>query len=188
MKKIDIGDMGDLGISENTFVEYDNEVSEDALYNHIERIANAYKSSQGYVCYVFGFGGQPKNTYTELRKERGVELRWMRSILPGPLKVFSFLIASYAGLVKINNHDQLRAAVKKMCNASMAGIYILKEGAEQRFLKRAMEYPSSGSFDFGIKEDSDYFFFLIDADSAESSTGIYEVVSYGRTSYFSGVM
>lgn len=185
MGKINIASLGGLGFSENTSNEYDNEVTEDLLDHHLSKIASIYRDSEGYVCYVFGMGAQPKSTYEELKKKSGIEVIWSQSILSSPFKVLSLLIASHAGLIKILDPNRLPNVTKKLCHLSMAGIYIFNKSMEEDFVARVLENPLPERYDFGIKEDEHYFLYIVDADNEESSTGIYEIVSYGKASNFS---
>ena len=180
MGKVNIRSLGCLGSHENTLSEYDNEVSEELLDHHLNQIASIYKDREGYVCYVLGMGAQPKSIYVELRKELGIEVVWSKSILSGPSKVFSIFMASYAGLVKISVPEKLPNIVKKLCHLSMAGVYIFDQSMEHSFVNRVIENPLPKEFDFKIKDDDGYFFYMVDADNAESSTGIFEIVSYGK--------
>ena len=180
MGKINVSSLGGFGSHENTLNEYDNEVSEELLDHHLQQIASVYKNSEGCVCYVLGMGAQPKSTYTELKSESGIEVVWSDSILSGASKVLSIFMASYAGLVKISEPEKLPSIVKKLTYLSMAGIYIFNQSTERKFVDRVIKNPLPKEFDFGIKSDGEYFFYIVDADNAESSTGIYEIVSYGK--------
>lgn len=189
MSKVNISSLGSLGTHENTLNEYDNEISEELLDHHLNQIVSVYSGSKGRACYVFGMGAQPKSTYTELKKESGIEVIWSKSILTGPSKLLSVLVASYAGLIKISAPEKLPSVVKKLCHLSMTGIYVFDQSMEKDFVDRVIRNPLPKKFDFGIKNDDGYFLYMVDADNAESSTGIYEIVSYGKdSSDFSGVM
>jgi len=189
MGKVNIRSLGNLGAHENTLNEYDNEISEELLDHHLDQITSVYRDSEGFVCYVLGMGAQPKSTYTELRKESGIEVIWSKSILSGPSKLLSVLVASHAGLIKISAPEKLPSVVKTLCHLSMAGIYVFDQSMEKDFVDRVIRNPLPEEFDFGIKSDEGYFFYMVDADNAESSTGIYEIVSYGKSaSGFASVM
>ena len=62
----------------------------------------------------------------------------------------------------------------------MAGIYLFPKNHELKFIEIITNNISSSSFDYGVKKYDDYFFYVVDADNYESSTGIYEIVSYGK--------
>lgn len=188
MGKIHITDIGGLGASENTLNEYDNHVSKELLGHHLEQIATTFAASENSVCYVLGMGAQPKCTYTALKKETGIDVVWTRSILPGLSKVLSVVVASYSGLVKVKDPQKLPGIAEKLSHLSMAGVYIIDRSREKEFVDRVSKYPDSREFDFGVKSDNRYFFLLVDADNSESSTGIVEVVSYGRNSALASCM
>lgn len=190
MGKIDLGPSVGLGTHENTLSEYDNEISEELLDHHLVQIASIFDLSKNFVCYVLGTGGHPKSTFTELRQEADIDVIWSKSLLSGPFKLLSGLIASHAGLVKILHSDKLPSVAKRLCHMSMIGVYIIDQSEEQYFLDRVMHYPQGEEgMDYGIKRDDRYFLYLVDADNGESSTGIYEVVSYGKkASSFANVL
>jgi len=181
MGEINLGVLGSLGRHKNTLNEYDNEVSEELLEHHLEQIAKVLEHSENYVCYVLGMGAQPKSVYRDLEKKAGVELVFSTTILPGAFKILSFVIASHAGLVRILSAGKLTYVVKKLCHMSMVGIYIFDRSFENKFVERVKNNIFPDRFDFGIKKDSSYFLCLVDADNFESSTGIFEVISYGKS-------
>ena len=180
MGKADISVVGDLGFHQNTLNEYDNEVSDELLDHHLSQIASAYKNVDGCACYVFGMGAQPRSTYVDLKKEAGVKLIWSGSVLSGPSKILSLVVASQAGLVKITDPDKLPLVTKTLCHLSMAGVYIFDQAIEEQFVKKVLENPLPSGYDLGVKADPRYFFYLVDADNVKSSTGIYEIISYGK--------
>lgn len=188
MGKIHITGLGGLGSSENTLNEYDNEVSEELLDRHLVQVADILGKNDDSVCYVLGMGAQPKGTYAALKKERGIDVVWTRSILPDPLKILGFFIASYSGLVKILDHEKLPSITKKLSHLSMAGVYVIDKSMEKEFVDCVSGYPSPRNFDFGTKSDSRYFFLIVDGDNSESTTGIVEIVSYGKSSCFATLM
>lgn len=179
MGKISLQEIGGLGKSENTLSEYDNEIRFDLLQNKLERISKAVQNSDGYVCYVMGMGAHPKDTYRKLRKTVGVDLVWLDSLLPKYARVFSPFIASYAGLFKVFDADKIPSIFFTLVEQSMAGIYVLPKSFEPQFVGLVKNNPFPKDYDFGIKSKKDYFFYIVDADNSESSTGIFEIVSYG---------
>jgi hypothetical protein len=184
MGKIDLAELGGLGSSVNTLDEYHNEVSKEILDRHLAKIAAILGNSHDNVCYVLGLGAQPKGTFAELGKKTGIDVVWTRSVLPGLFKVLGFVIASYSGLVKVLDPQELPSVTRKLSHLSMVGVYVVDKSMEKEFIACVSRYPSPGDFDFGVKSDSRYFFLIVDADNAESSTGIVEIVSYGKNSVF----
>ena len=61
----------------------------------------------------------------------------------------------------------------------MAAIYVLPHSAEQEFVTEVRNNPSPSDYGFGTTERDDYFIYMVDADNRESSTGVFEIVSYG---------
>ena len=181
MGNVNIKQLGGFNVHENTLNEYSHEISEELFDHHLQQITSIYKNCENCVCYVFGMGAQPKSTYTELREENGINVVWSKSILSGVYKMLSILIASYAGLVKISEPDKLPNVFKKLSHLSMVGVYIFDQSLEKEFVNSVIKNPLSKEFSFGIKSDNGYFFYIVDADSMESSTGIYEIVSYGKS-------
>lgn len=188
MGKINLTSIGGLGFSSNTLNEYDNEVSEELVDHHVERIASIYAESQGLSCYIIGMGGQSRDVYREVSNEVGVEVIWTSSILPGVTKLLSFFMASQAGLIKVLSPEKLKIVFKSIRGSSMAGIYIFEDSLEDQFVKRVTDCVLPKEFDYGVKCDPRYFFYIVDADNAESATGLYEIVSYGTESEFARAM
>ena len=170
-----------LGKSKYTKTEYCNEITYELLVHRLKRITSIVKNTEGFVCYVVGMGAQPKSVYAELKKEEGIKVVWNGCFLPKYLHIFRWVIASDAGLVKITDFAKLPELFLTMVEQSMAGIYFFRSSRETEFLESVIKNYSmkSQDHDFTIKGDSDYFFYIVDADNIESSTGIYEIVSYG---------
>ncbi len=99
--------------------------------------------------------------------------------MPSPIKLLSSLIASHAGLVKIIDLKKLPEVFLTLSEQSMVGLYVLPKVIEKQFVQRIKSNITPESYDFGIKKNRDYFFYIVDGDNYESSTGIYEIVSYG---------
>ena len=90
-------------------------------------------------------------------------------------------MAGYAGLVKIYDLKEIKNTFIHLSENSMVGLYIFNKTNETEFIKKVKEK----NFDvFKIdrviwEKDDAFFIYYIDADNKESSTGIYEIVSYG---------
>ena len=179
MRKFEIKEIGGLGKGKYTESEYDNEVTTEQLAHHLEKVANILVNHPNYICYVVGMGAQPKSKYLELRKVTGVDVMWYQSILPKYLRILSYAIASYAGLIKVNKPERLKETFLKLSEQSMVGVYLFNPSREESFVQSVKDNPLPNNYDFTVKEDDDYFMYIVDADNAESSTGIYEIVSYG---------
>ncbi len=184
MGKISVKEIGSLGKSENTLSEYDNEINFELLQHKLRRIAKAVENSEGCVCYVMGMGAHTKDTYCKLKKIVGVDLVWFGSLLPKYTRIFSPLVASYAGLLKILDTEKIPSVFSVLVEQSMAGIYVFPDSFESQFVELVKSNPLPKDYDFGIKSKKNYFYYIVDADNSESSTGIYEIVSYGVDASF----
>jgi hypothetical protein len=138
------------------------------------------KETDELVCYVVGMGALDKSTYKLLSNEKGIEVIWYGSILPGILRIISPLVASYAGIVKVLDPEKISSVFFQLTERSMAGLYIFSSEYEATFVNNVILNPTPRKYDYGIKELSNYFIYIVDADNYESSTGIYEIVSYGK--------
>jgi hypothetical protein len=184
MGRITVQEIGCLGKSENTLNEYDNEISLELLKNKLERIATAAQDNDSYVCYIMGMGAHPKSTYEKLKKTVGVDLIWCGSLLPKYARIFSPFIASYAGLFKVLSTEKIPDIFLALVEQSMAGIYIFPKSFELQFVSAVKSNPMPKDYDFGTKLNKDYFYYIVDADNTESSTGVFEIVSYGVDASF----
>ena len=168
--------------SPHTGSEYDLEGSPGSVLSHVGLIQDALNDLDK-SCYVIGFGGIAKDKYQKLAEIPGANLVFLSSHLPKPLLFLSWLVASYEGVIKISNHCTLASIFSTLSEQSMAGIYIFDKSIEDAFLENACDIKSS-SLSYGIKADPAYFIYVADCDSYESSTGIYEIVSYGVSASF----
>ncbi|MCW8899653.1 MAG: hypothetical protein OQK95_03170 [Gammaproteobacteria bacterium] len=182
MGRLLLKSIGDFGKSPNTESEYDNQATEERIGSVLERIT-AVLNSKGNekACYIFGMGAQPKSVYNNLKAVDGVEVIWSGSLLPKVIRFMGGIVASHAGLVKITNPDMITDTFDKLTELSMAGIYLFSPDFESKFVKEVISNPAPFSYDFIIKEDKGYFLYVVDADNPESETGIYEIVSYGKS-------
>jgi hypothetical protein len=180
MGSVTLKELGGFQKHENTQIEYDNELSYDLLEHRLKKIASLIDLSGDKVCYIIGMGGRPKSTFYKLQKTEGVNLIWYGSIFPKYLRILSIFIASYAGLVKVIDSKKLPDLFLDICDSSMAGIYIFNKSMEKKFVDEVIKNPLPVHLDFGIKYDASYFLYVVDADNNESSTGIYEIISYGK--------
>lgn len=179
MGSIILKEIGGLSEHPNTKKEYDNEISHDELVERIFDISQMPLLSDSKVCYIFGMGSHPKSTYKLLEDEKGIEVIWYGSILPKFARLLRFIVASYAGLVKVKLPDRINDVFLKLADCSMVGLYCFDASLESAFVEKIIDNPLPEYYDFGIKNDRGYFFYIVDADNTESGTGIYEIVSYG---------
>jgi hypothetical protein len=161
----------------NTAREYSREIQEERFHYVLEQASRAI--SEGKVCYIFGMGKHPKSTYTSLKNTEGVTVEWYGSLLPMYLSPLRLVMASYEGIVKILDPGKLKDIFQRLSVMSMVGLYIFDANLESRFIEAVKTKKYSRYADEVVKQDSAYFIYQIDADSLESSTGMYEIVSYG---------
>ena len=64
----------------------------------------------------------------------------------------------------------------------MAALYVVKNDYVDELIRRSRESGQPEGYDFGVKRDPQYLIYMVDADSFESPTGIYEIVSLGTNS------
>jgi hypothetical protein len=159
--------------------EYDKEILENRYKSVINRISNlGLKGNK--VCIIYGMGKQPKIAYKEIESISGVQVIWYESLFSKWLRPLSYLIASYAGLIKIYDIKVLPEIFNKLSNMAMVGVYIFSNDLEDAFVKKVQTTKSSHYGDLIVKEDLEFFIYKVDTDNIESSTGIYEIVSYGE--------
>jgi hypothetical protein len=180
MGKINIGSLGQSKKHRNEKRSFDNEIN----FNRVEykliklsKIESLLEESK--VCYIYGMGAHSKSTYDLLAKLSGVELKWKTSLLPFWLRPLSIVIASYAGLIKIVSITAMTEVFMKLAESSMVGLYIFDSKHELDFINATKKSKLSVDGDFLIKSDPSYLIYQVDADNYESSTGVYEIVSYG---------
>ncbi|MEJ0032559.1 MAG: hypothetical protein WDO15_20365 [Bacteroidota bacterium] len=170
---------GSLKRYHNTEFEYDKQVDVSRYKYVVERISEL-SPINNKVIYIFGAGKHSKITYKSLEGIKGIEVAYYYSVLPTILKPLSIVVASYAGIVKILDNSELSHVFKTLVYRSMAGLYIFDKGIEAGVIDVVKREKDIGQLDSFIKEnDRGYFIYQVDADNKESSTGIYEIVSYG---------
>jgi len=179
MGAIKIGGAGGFQRSENTRQEFDREINYEHVEEIVANLSRAASLRSDKACYVYGMGGLPKSTYVELGQESGIQVIFFRSTLPLCARFLKYVVGSYEGLVRVEDLTKLPDVFLKLINQSMAGIYCLSPSFEKQFLRLVAERERYRYYDFGIKDDPGYLFYIVDADNHEVSTGIVEVVSYG---------
>jgi hypothetical protein len=180
MGKLILKDLGGFSKNPNTEEEYDDEVSEKRISEVLNKVASSpCLISEEKVCYIFGMGAQPKSVYENLEKQDGIEVIWYGSILPRYMRFLGGVVASYAGLIRVDNPNILADTFNKLVVASMAGVYCFSQKYEKKFISDIKMNPIPRVYDYSVKDDKGYFFYVIDADNSESATGMFEIISYG---------
>ena len=64
----------------------------------------------------------------------------------------------------------------------MAGLFVFSIANEASFVSAITSEFSASDETFGLSDSDEYFIYMVDADSSESRTGAYEIVSYGYKS------
>lgn len=110
----------------------------------------------------------------------GVEVVWSKSLIPAVLAPLRLVVASYGCLLRITDLSKVEQAFATVVEKSMAALYSVSRGLEKEFVSRTKAGGAPRHHDFGMKQDPAYFIYMVDADSVESATGLYEIVSMGR--------
>lgn len=164
-----------------TLVHYDHELDLTQIKRRATFISEeAFADSKASrVCYVLGMGAHPRSSYEAISKINGVEVVWNDTVLPTKWRWLRNLIASEAGLVKIRESSALAGVFERLSHLSMSAIYIFNAAYEKSFVQCVINNPVPTDYSFGLSETDDYFIYMVDADNSESTTGAYEIVSYG---------
>ena len=177
--RIDLKRLGSFGDSANALVSYSRDVTANDVLATVRSLAGAEPIKKRLkTCLLFGMGAQPRSTFGALEREKGVAVLFYRSMLRGPLALLRPIVASYEGVVRVEDPEKLEAVFGSLMDRSMVGLYCCAPENETAIVA-AMRRGDSG-FDFGLKNDPAYLLYVVDADNAESATGIHEIVSYGR--------
>ena len=182
MGSVTVKKLGGFRSHPNTRDQFDRQITQDQLEERLKRIESFRSLPTGKVWYVFGLGGHRKATYRELAARDGIEVVYCESVIPWYFAPLRLPVASYSGLIRIDDLGKLASTFLKVVSRSMAGIYCFDQRLEEKFLREARGSPAPEFLDLGVKEDPGYFFYVVDADNAESATGLYEIVSCGRES------
>ena len=173
-------ELSEIRKGRGTAVQFDRQIEQDTIARRAGLIAQQIEGNDSVVCYVFGMGAQPRSTYASVAKMDGVKVLWNISVLPRKWRWLNRIVASEAGLVKIEKASALVEVFSKVVHSAMAAIYVLPQSAEQMFVTEVRNNPTPADYGFGATDRDDYFIYMVDADSRESSTGVFEIVSYGR--------
>jgi hypothetical protein len=165
--------------SPNTLLEADRESEYEQVAARIRRIAACLEVEKDVSVLVYAMGSQRRGTLAALTSKPGVELTWSRSLIPAYLAPLRLIVASYEGLLRVIDTSQLEATFLRAFDRSMAALYVVRNDYESELIRRSREFIQPAKYDFGIKRDAQYLIYMVDADSFESSTGIYEIVSLG---------
>lgn len=166
--------------SKNTHAEFDRDVSYAEIEAVLTKLARFQGDSDEVICYVYGMGAHPRSTYQSMQKLDGVHVEFFRSVLPRKLQVLSWFVASYEGLIRIEDLSRLPEVFLTLMKQSMVGVYFMNKDLACGFVRSVKEKREGALIDFGIKDDPAYSIYIVDADNVESTTGLVAIVSYGR--------
>lgn len=161
-------------------IKFDNEINIDRAYKVIDKVIHkSTEIDKSKGIYIYGMGSQSKKIYDVINEMPEVELLWTDSRLPSILSVLKFIIASYAGIIKINDIKPLKDIFFSLGHNAMVGLYIFDTILEEQFVNtiKMNIYPEIA--DKIAFKDPQNFIYQIDTDNSESFTGIYEIISYG---------
>ncbi|HEY2335847.1 MAG TPA: hypothetical protein VGI18_00570, partial [Burkholderiales bacterium] len=145
----------------------------------VERLSRSSSLADGRVCYVHGQGGRPIGTYEQLKKQDGIEIVFARTLLPRFIGFLQYVVASHEGLVKINDRSVLPKVFSELMHLASVGIYCVGSSFESNLVRLASESALPRQQDLGVKADPGYMYYIVDADNAESPTGVLEIISHG---------
>lgn len=171
--------LGGIATSANTAKEYHFEGSEEGLRAHILSVKDAIKHANK-ARYIVGMGGTTRETDAKIKGMAGVELIWSRSVLPKYLRIIAGLVASESGLIRIEDVEKFPVVFSLLTEMAMAGVYVFDQEFEPEFVEQVTRDLLSADLSYGIRADPGYFMYVVDGDSHESKTGVYEIVSYGH--------
>lgn len=164
----------------NTGMEYDRESTVEHIQRRVTCLATCVQDNADRCVFVYSMGAMHESQVRQLRRQAGVEVVWSRSLIPGVLLPLRLFFASYASLLRVTDVSKLGEVFFQVLEKSMAGVYEFSRTLEQQFVSQARAQNSENCYDFGVKADPAYMIYIVDADSLESPTGIYEIASVGQ--------
>jgi len=155
------------------------ESTEREVLDVLRRVETAKLKEGARVCYVYGMGSEPKSTYKKFSHIQGVDVLFAESVLPSSLRVFAPIVASYRGLVKIQDMGNVELVFTKLMQLSMVGLYVFSESVEHTFVSLVKANEYSTDYRFGANADPSYFVYIVNGDASDSRTGVIETAVWG---------
>lgn len=180
MGNITVDSRGSFGSYGWTKHEFHCDVTQPEVQTILAKLAGVDFGRDGKLCYVFGMGAHPRSSYSELAQLKGIEIVFTRSMLHPALRVLQYFVASQEGVVRINHTSALPVVFEKLMNQAMVALYVFDARLESTFIDGARRLRQTHDFSCGVKNDPGYLMYCVYADSDESSSGIVEIVSFGR--------
>ena len=103
-----------------------------------------------------------------------------RRLLRGFLRPLSLFVASYSGIVRINDLRQVQPTFQALLRMSMAGVYLVSAERENEFVNSFKSKPMANAIGFSLEHSCKYLLYVIDDDSSEVNSEMIEVVSIGK--------
>jgi hypothetical protein len=179
VERLDIAPSGGMPRSAHTALEFSRDVSIEDAQQHIVAFSEAWSRSEKPVtCFLYGMGAQRSGLYRHVANQSGATVLRLRSLIPWPMAPLRLIVASYEAVLEIPTPAVLSAAFWRVVERSMAGIFFVHPEHAQR-IRSELRSAKSLPLDLWSKADCTYALCIIDADNAESPTGLYEIVSVG---------
>jgi hypothetical protein len=129
--------------------------------------------------FIYGYGKHPIKSYHQLR-EQGFDLIWAGfKDVPFLVKIFSFLIASYSGLIKIKDITRIESVIKPLSHLSMVGLFFVNNNLENNFVARICNSKGEYPDDYLKENDPGFFGFIVDGDNIDTESGKLVILQYG---------
>ena len=169
------------GRSESAVVgnEFGGAVDMELVEHRVSRLAELLSLRKDISCFVLGDGGMPLGTYDSLSKMSSIKILNKSSRMPLALFFLRGVVASECGLVKLEDVSALPFVFGKLIEQSMAIIFVLPSDKEGVLVDRVKKRNRDFGFDYGMRMIDNHLIYLVDADNAESETGIAEYFSCG---------
>ncbi|MBK8659364.1 MAG: hypothetical protein IPN22_10990 [Bacteroidetes bacterium] len=182
--------MGGLHLlSDGKYVKGENTVYRKAVEVQLPRIEYLLNEISKYdvynenkVCFIYALGGQSLEVLKKTGEIQGVESVLIERYMTGGfiLKILAFLSSGYRGLFKIGSLENLPQAFYPLIEYWMAEVIIIDKSMEFELIEYIKSQNNSNLIRQQIEKDPGYFLYEVDGDNFESSTGMVQIVSYGK--------
>ena len=154
---------------ENLLEKYRFVANQEEIGEITDLIIASNLTEANRVCYLYGFGSQPKSIYRKLKENAGnkYDVLWYGYNGPKKLKLLSYVTASTGGLIKILKIDCIKGLIETLSHLSMVGLFSLTETFAADFENYVLGNVGNLNItpeDF-IKMDKGFFYFVFDGDT-----------------------
>ena len=146
----------------------DGEITNEDFGNLVEELVkymNEHKPE--HLIYIFGYGCQTRNFYTELKREESVRVSWSGWSGPKLLCFLSF-IPGQAGLSMVLDKEQTKKLYYQIGNLSYCGLYYLPKDIGIKLEKTVRsdywDFMRNDRLNEILSESEDYFVLENDFD------------------------